>query len=115
MACGGRPVLEKLSLSVALGSVTGLLVPSGSGKSTLMQAIVGVQRLAGGQVTVRGAAAGLPQLRRRVPLTHASQVLVRVADGGRYARRFGTDGEVTAGSIVVALGLGAATPRRRTA
>jgi ABC-2 type transport system ATP-binding protein len=63
---GGRPVLGGLTLDVAAGSVTGLLGPSGSGKSTLMRTIVGVQRVAGGEVTVLGYPAGSPPLRRRV-------------------------------------------------
>ena len=63
---GGNRVLESLSLTVASGSVTGLLGPSGSGKSTLMRAIVGVQQIVSGTVTVLGATAGDASLRRRV-------------------------------------------------
>jgi ABC-2 type transport system ATP-binding protein len=63
---GGRMVLPGLSLDVARGKVTGLLGPSGSGKSTLMRAIVGVQRLQSGTVTVLGEPAGSPRLRHRV-------------------------------------------------
>jgi ABC-2 type transport system ATP-binding protein len=63
---GGRPVLEGLTLQVPAGQVTGLLGPSGCGKSTLMRAIVGVQIVAGGTVTVLGLPAGHPELRRRV-------------------------------------------------
>ena len=63
---GGRPVLGDLSLTVPSGKVTGLLGPSGCGKSTLMRAIVGVQHVQGGDVTVLGLPAGAPELRRRV-------------------------------------------------
>jgi ABC-2 type transport system ATP-binding protein len=63
---GGRAVLDGLSLTVEPGSVTGLLGPSGCGKTTLMRAVVGVQALAGGRVTVLGRPAGCPPLRRRV-------------------------------------------------
>jgi len=63
---GRRPVLDGISLQVAGESVTGLLGPSGCGKSTLMRAIVGVQVVSGGQVTVLGDDAGSPALRRRV-------------------------------------------------
>jgi len=62
----GTHVFEGLSLSVARGVVTGLLGPNGSGKSTLMRAIVGVQRVQGGAITVLGEPAGSPPLRRRV-------------------------------------------------
>jgi ABC-2 type transport system ATP-binding protein len=63
---GGRLVLPGISLEVAPGRVTGLLGPSGSGKTTLMRAIVGVQIVESGEVTVLGRSAGAPELRRRV-------------------------------------------------
>ncbi|HET6165551.1 MAG TPA: ABC transporter ATP-binding protein [Marmoricola sp.] len=63
---GGNEVLRDLSFSVGPGEVTGLLGPSGCGKTTLMRAIVGVQRLAGGTVTVFGERAGSPALRPRI-------------------------------------------------
>jgi ABC-2 type transport system ATP-binding protein len=59
-------VLDTLSCAVARGSVTGLLGPSGSGKSTLIRSIVGVQRIAGGTVSVLGSSAGAKELRTRV-------------------------------------------------
>jgi ABC-2 type transport system ATP-binding protein len=63
---GGREILHDVSLTVARGSVTGLLGPSGCGKSTLMRAIVGVQIVAAGSVTVLGHPAGATNLRHRV-------------------------------------------------
>ena len=67
MSCAaGVKVLDGVSLQVTRGSVTGLLGPSGCGKSTLMRAIVGVQIVAGGRVTVLDDLAGAPELRRRV-------------------------------------------------
>src|SRR5579871_1153653 len=66
VARGGRPVLRGLSLSVAAGTVTGLLGPSGCGKSTLMRAVVGVQLVQGGRIDVLGLPAGTPSLRARV-------------------------------------------------
>ena len=62
---GGRPVLEKLDLTVGSG-VTGLLGPSGCGKSTLLRSVVGVQQVAGGEVLVLGQPAGSAPLRRRI-------------------------------------------------
>ena len=63
---GSREVLPGISLSVPRGQVVGLLGPSGSGKTTLLRAIVGVQLVAGGTVTVLGEPAGSPGLRSRV-------------------------------------------------
>ncbi len=63
---GGNQVLHGVSLSVAAGSVTGLLGPSGCGKTTLMRAIVGVQLIASGDVAVLGLPAGSAELRPRV-------------------------------------------------
>jgi ABC-2 type transport system ATP-binding protein len=63
---GGRAVLHGLSLSVAAGTVTGLLGPSGSGKTTLMRAIVGVQVIDSGSVRVFGEPAGAAPVRSRV-------------------------------------------------
>jgi ABC-2 type transport system ATP-binding protein len=63
---GGAEVLHELDLDVPVGEVTGLLGPSGCGKSTLMRAIVGVQIVQGGSVTVLGEAAGSAGLRARV-------------------------------------------------
>jgi ABC-2 type transport system ATP-binding protein len=62
---GGALVLPGVSLDVRAGVVTGLLGPSGSGKTTLMRAIVGVQVVESGEVTVHGLPAGSPELRRR--------------------------------------------------
>ena len=90
---GGAPVLERLSLAVGAGRVTGLLGPSGGGKSTLLRAIVGVQRVAGGSVTVLGAPAGSASLRRRVGyMTQAASVYgdLSVRENLRYfARLYG--------------------------
>jgi ABC-2 type transport system ATP-binding protein len=63
---GGVIVLDDLSVEVASGRVTGLLGPSGSGKTTLMRAIVGVQIVESGTITVLGEPAGTPSLRWKV-------------------------------------------------
>jgi ABC-2 type transport system ATP-binding protein len=63
---GGREVIPDLDARVPRGQITGLLGPSGCGKTTLMRAIVGVQIIAAGSVTVLGEPAGGPSLRRRV-------------------------------------------------
>ena len=63
---GSRLVLDRLDLDVRRGSVTGLLGPSGSGKTTLIRAIVGMQVVESGTVTVLGEPAGSRPLRSRV-------------------------------------------------
>ena len=63
---GKRLVIPDLSLHIPAGQVVGLLGPSGSGKTTLMRAIVGVQIVEGGTVTVLGHPAGDPALRKEV-------------------------------------------------
>jgi ABC-2 type transport system ATP-binding protein len=63
---GGRRVLHGIDCDVAAGRVSGLLGPSGGGKTTFMRCVVGVQRVAAGEVTVLGLPAGAPPLRSRV-------------------------------------------------
>ena len=63
---GSSEVLRGLSLRVPAGQVVGLLGPSGCGKTTLMRAIVGVQQVSGGTVTVLGKPAGDASLRSRI-------------------------------------------------
>ncbi|TWG90599.1 ABC-2 type transport system ATP-binding protein [Nocardioides sp. J9] len=86
---GGRVVLDGLDLAVGPG-VTGLLGPSGCGKSTLLRSIVGVQRVAGGSVTVLGEPAGSAPLRDRVGYqTQSSSVYddLTVAENLRFFAR----------------------------
>ena len=72
---GKRQVLHGLTCTIPAGSVTGLLGPSGSGKTTLMRAIVGVQKIERGTVTVLGRPAGSAALRSQVGyLTQAPSV-----------------------------------------
>src|SRR5918994_6675681 len=87
---GGRLVLPDVSLGVRRGAVTGLLGPSGSGKTTLMRAVVGVQVVEAGALTVLGLPAGAPELRRRVGyVTQAPSVYadLSVRENLRYFAR----------------------------
>ncbi|MET0736276.1 MAG: ABC transporter ATP-binding protein [Microbacterium sp.] len=63
---GKTEVFAGLDLEIPRGQITGLLGPSGCGKTTLMRSIVGVQKVAGGTVTVLGEPAGSARLRHRV-------------------------------------------------
>jgi ABC-2 type transport system ATP-binding protein len=87
---GGRLVLPGVSLDVRPGVITGLLGPSGSGKTTLMRAIVGVQIVESGEVTVLGRPAGSPGNRRRLGyVTQAPSVYgdLTVRENLRYFAR----------------------------
>jgi ABC-2 type transport system ATP-binding protein len=87
---GGNLVLPGVSLDVRAGIVTGLLGPSGSGKTTLMRAIVGVQTVDSGDVTIFGQPAGTPELRRQVAyVTQAASVYadLTVHENLRYFAR----------------------------
>ena len=92
---GRRRVLHGISYSVPAGSVVGLLGPSGSGKTTLIRAIVGVQIVKSGDVTVFGEPAGSAALRRTVGyVTQAPSVYadLTVRENVRYfASLYGLD------------------------
>ncbi|MBM0239235.1 ABC transporter ATP-binding protein [Micromonospora sp. ATA32] len=110
---GRRRVLDGISCTVRRGVVTGLLGPSGSGKTTLMRAVVGVQVIAGGSVTVLGRPAGSPALRRQVGyLTQAPSVYadLTVRENARYFAAIQGCGRAEADQAVADVGLaGAAT------
>ncbi|MDL5351569.1 ABC transporter ATP-binding protein [Microbacterium sp. zg-YB36] len=87
---GRTTVFDGLDVQIPRGRITGLLGPSGGGKTTLMRAIVGVQIVAGGTVTVLGEPAGAPALRHRVAYsTQGASVYddLTVEQNLRYAAR----------------------------
>jgi ABC-2 type transport system ATP-binding protein len=105
---GGTEVLRGVSLTVARGSVTGLLGPSGCGKSTLMRSIVGVQIVAGGTVEVLGLPAGSKLLRRRIGyVTQAPSVYgdLTVVENLRYFARVVDAGPDRVGAVLDTVGL----------
>ncbi len=84
---GHNVVLHGISAVVPKGSILGLLGPSGSGKTTLLRAIVGVQIVKSGTVTVLGEPAGAPALRHRLGyVTQAPSVYadLTVTENVRY-------------------------------
>ncbi|MET8279185.1 ABC transporter ATP-binding protein [Micromonospora sp. NPDC005174] len=105
---GGRRVLDGISCAVPRGAVTGLLGPSGSGKTTFMRAMVGVQVVTSGTVTVLGQPAGSPTLRHRVGyLTQAPSVYadLTVRENARYFAALYGRGRAEADEAVAAVGL----------
>ncbi|MFY1616722.1 ABC transporter ATP-binding protein [Micromonospora sp. WMMD736] len=105
---GGRRVLDGITCAVPQGAVTGLLGPSGSGKTTFMRAVVGVQVVTSGTVTVLGQPAGAPTLRHRVGyLTQAPSVYadLTVRENARYFAALYGRGRTEADEAVSAVGL----------
>jgi ABC-2 type transport system ATP-binding protein len=106
---GKREVLRDLSFAVPPGQVTGLLGPSGSGKTTLMRAVVGVQVMRSGEVTVLGEPAGSPALRSRVGyVTQSPSVYedLTVRENVRYFAALYGMGAREADAAIADVGLG---------
>jgi ABC-2 type transport system ATP-binding protein len=106
---GKRRVLHGISCAVPAGSVTGLLGPSGSGKTTLIRAIVGVQIVKSGTVTVLGRPAGSDALRRTVGyVTQAPSVYadLSVRENARYFASLYGLGAADADQAIKDVGLG---------
>jgi ABC-2 type transport system ATP-binding protein len=107
---GKRRVLHGLTCEIPAGSVTGLLGPSGSGKTTLMRAIVGVQVVKSGRVTVLGSPAGSSSLRHQIGyLTQAPSVYpdLTVRENAHYfASLYKNVTAADADATIKAVGLG---------
>lgn len=63
---GGKPVLDRLSLSVRAGEVTALLGPNGAGKSTTVGLLIGRLRPDAGEVKLYGLRPERPAARARL-------------------------------------------------
>jgi ABC-2 type transport system ATP-binding protein len=100
---GKRPALHDFSVTIAKGTITGLLGPSGCGKTTLMRCIVGTQIVKSGTVTVLGRPAGSPALRRRVGYMPQDPTIyndLRIVDNVRYfAALYGFDNRAADAAI----------------
>ena len=112
---GGRLVLPGLSVEIEAGAVTGLLGPSGTGKTTLIRAIVGVQVVESGAVTVLGEPAGSSGLRSRVGyVTQAPSVYgdLTVRENLRYFGRILGAGANQVEETITTVSLGEHADRR---
>lgn len=108
---GKSTVLDGLSCRARAGRITGLLGPSGSGKTTLIRAIVGVQTVRSGTVTVLGTPAGAPSLRNRIGyMSQAPSVYqdLTVLENARYFAAIAGGGTAAARSVIDQVGLAAA-------
>jgi ABC-2 type transport system ATP-binding protein len=115
---GRRRVLHGISCTVPAGSVTGLLGPSGSGKTTLIRAVVGVQIVRSGTVTVLGEPAGATALRRTVGyVTQAPSVYadLSVRENARYFAALYGLGAAEADRAIADVGLAGAAAVRWSA
>ncbi|MDQ2846686.1 MAG: ABC transporter ATP-binding protein [Actinomycetota bacterium] len=105
---GSNLVLDGFSCRIGRGIVTGLLGPSGAGKTTLIRALVGVQRIVAGTVTVLGLPAGSAALRRRTGyVTQAPSVYadLTVAENVQYFASVGGAGRGAADAATDEAGL----------
>jgi ABC-2 type transport system ATP-binding protein len=105
---GKRRVLQGIRCAIPAGSVTGLLGPSGSGKTTLIRAIVGVQIIKSGTVTVLGEPAGSTALRRTVGyVTQAPSVYadLSIRENARYFATLYGLGATAADQAIADVGL----------
>lgn len=61
----GRMLLDHVSFVAPAGALTALVGPNGAGKSTLLRALVGAQRMSGGEASVAGVPlASIPRRER---------------------------------------------------
>jgi ABC-2 type transport system ATP-binding protein len=105
---GKAMVLKGLSCRAESGRITGLLGPSGSGKTTLIRAIVGVQVLRSGTVTVLGEPAGSRTLRDRIGYVSQSPSIyydLTVLENARYFAAIAGTGSGTARNAIDQVGL----------
>lgn len=80
---GGVHALQSCTFNVEQGRCVGLVGPNGAGKSTLMNAVSGLVRVSGGQITLRGDLdlTGMPAWRRsRIGIARTFQLARQVAD-----------------------------------
>jgi zinc/manganese transport system ATP-binding protein len=87
----GRQILDQVSFDIGAGEFTGLIGPNGAGKTTLLRVILGLQRLSGGHVDVRGE-----RRPRRQPIGYVPQKVLLDPDMPMRARdlvALGADGE----------------------
>jgi len=111
VARGKQTVLDGLSCRIPAGRITGVLGPSGAGKTTLMRAVVGVQLIRAGTVTVLGRPAGSRELRAKVGyLTQAPSVYpdLTVLENARYFAAVAGASAASATAAVDQVGLRAA-------
>ncbi|WP_285726506.1 ABC transporter ATP-binding protein [Psychromicrobium xiongbiense] len=112
---GKAEILKQLDFSLSYGSITGLLGPSGSGKTTLLRAVVGVQRISSGQISVLGHPAGAPELRHTLGYVTQAPSIYRdlsVLENVRYFTRLYGRSRAAALEAIADVGLSALAQRK---
>jgi ABC-2 type transport system permease protein len=108
--------VSNATLGMALGLFVSAFATTEFQAVQFMPAIVFPQLLLSGLFVNRDEMAEwLRWISDALPLVYAYDALARVARGGDYGSRFAVDVAVTVGAALLALALGAATLRRRTA
>ncbi|MEZ3160681.1 ABC transporter ATP-binding protein [Microbacterium sp. BWT-B31] len=108
----GRPpviAVDGVSMQVAAGQTVALVGESGSGKSSLARAVIGIERIAGGEVRFDGAPVPALGLRRRTQALTAIQMVFQDPSTSLNPRR--RVGEQVADGIRVAKARGHAATR----
>ncbi len=107
--------IANATLGMALGLFTSAFARSEFQAVQFMPALVFPQMLLCGLFVPRDEMAGwLQAVSDALPLTYSYDALARLTQGASLATRFWADLAVTVGASLLALGLGAATLRRRT-
>src|SRR4030095_2247078 len=105
---GGVPAVDKLSLQVPAGQITGLIGPNGAGKTTVVNLITGILHLTSGRVLLDGkdvsraeapelARAGVARTFQNIRLVPDASVLDNVLAGFPPPPRARPSGHVACG------------------
>jgi zinc/manganese transport system ATP-binding protein len=89
---GDRELWSGLNLDVAPGELIAVLGPSGTGKTTLLRAILGLEQLSGGSITVLGDEVGAAGNRRIGYIPQSRPLPPDTALRGRDLVTLGVDG-----------------------
>lgn len=96
----GRPVLDKLSLTLRGGEILGVIGRNGAGKTTLMRSILGLSPIAAGDIALEGTpAASWTTARRARSIAYVPQAMrqilfhMTVAEELKFALSMGNGGE----------------------
>jgi len=86
----GIQAVDSITFDLAAGKLTGLIGPSGSGKTTLMRAIVGVQKIHSGELSVLGEKPSARNLRPKIGYVSQDPAIYNDLTVLQNLRYFGT-------------------------